>query len=192
MSIKHFSILGRFLFPAIRHLRAHAFANNYLPGACNFILKFSFIFCIFQYAKYSIAITAFLFLMMEIDTEKPVNVLDITGRVSQAVKESGIESGICLVYSLHTTCGLIVNEADDALIYDQLSLLERLVPKGAGYRHDRGDGNAHAHLRASLLGNSVVIPVEKSSPVLGTWQRILFLEMDGPRRRKIFVRTIPG
>ncbi|HNX39674.1 MAG TPA: secondary thiamine-phosphate synthase enzyme YjbQ [Methanothrix sp.] len=130
--------------------------------------------------------------MMEIDTEKPVNVLDITSRVSQAVRESGIESGICLVYSQHTTCGLIVNEADDALIYDLLSLLERLVPKGAGYRHDRGEGNAHAHLRAVILGNSVVIPIEKSSLVLGAWQKILFLEMDGPRRRKIFVRTIPG
>jgi len=130
--------------------------------------------------------------MIEIDTVKPVNVLDGTGLVEDAVRESGIESGICLVSSLHTTCGLVVNEADDALIDDLLSLLERLVPKGAGYRHDAGEGNAHAHLRAMLLGSSVVLAIDRHALVLGRWQRILFLEMDGPRRRNIWVRVIPG
>ncbi|HOV82861.1 MAG TPA: secondary thiamine-phosphate synthase enzyme YjbQ [Methanothrix sp.] len=130
--------------------------------------------------------------MIEIDTEKPVNVIDITGRVGQAVQESGVESGLALVYVMHTTCGLTVNEADGALIDDMLSLLQRLVPRGAGYRHDRGDGNAHAHLRSMLLSSSAVIPVENGEPAMGAWQRILFLEMDGPRRRKIMVRTIPA
>ena len=128
--------------------------------------------------------------MIEIETRKPVDVVDITDHVEQAMRESGVENGICLVYSLHTTTGLTVNEADGALINDILNLLQRIAPKGAGYQHDRGDGNAHAHLQATLLGNSVIIPVERRRLALGTWQRILFFELDGPRRRSIFVRIL--
>jgi len=128
--------------------------------------------------------------MIEIKTEKPEDVVDITDHVERALRESCVENGICLVYALHTTTGLTINEADDALIDDILNLLQRIAPKGAGYKHDRGDGNAHAHLRATLLGNSVLIPVERRRLTLGTWQRILFFELDGPRRRSIFVRVI--
>jgi len=128
--------------------------------------------------------------MIKIETGKSVDVVDITDHVEQTLRESNVEKGICLVYSLHTTTGLTVNEADGALINDILNLLERIAPKGAGYHHDRGDGNAHAHLRATLLGNCVIIPVEGRRLALGTWQRILFFEFDGPRRRSIFVRII--
>jgi len=128
--------------------------------------------------------------MIEIDTGKPLDVVDITDQVELTLRESGVENGICLVYSLHTTTGLTVNEADGALINDILDLLQRIAPKGAGYQHDRGDGNAHAHLQATLLGNSVIIPVEMRRLALGTWQRILFFELDGPRRRSIFVRVL--
>jgi secondary thiamine-phosphate synthase enzyme len=128
--------------------------------------------------------------MIKIETGNFVDVVDITDHVEQTLQESGIEKGICLVYTLHTTTGLTINEADGALINDILNLLERIAPKGAGYQHDRGDGNAHAHLRATLLGNSVIIPVEGRRLALGTWQRILFFELDGPRRRSIFVRVI--
>lgn len=128
--------------------------------------------------------------MIEIETAGRVDVVDITDRVSQALRESSGEAGICLVYSLHTTTGLAINEADGPLISDILNLLERIAPVRAGYQHDRGDGNAHAHLRAMILGNSVMIPVEDGRLNLGTWQRILFFELDGPRRRRIFVRFV--
>jgi len=128
--------------------------------------------------------------MIEIETCKSVDVVDITDQVERTLRERGVENGICLVYSLHTTTGLTVNEADGALINDILDLLQRIAPKGAGYQHDRGDGNAHAHLQATLLGNSVIIPVEMRRLALGTWQRILFFELDGPRRRSIFVRVL--
>jgi secondary thiamine-phosphate synthase enzyme len=128
--------------------------------------------------------------MIKIETGNFVDVVDITDHVEQTLQESGVEKGICLVHTLHTTTGLTINEADGALINDILNLLERIAPKGAGYQHDRGDGNAHAHLRATLLGNSVIIPVEGRKLALGTWQRILFFELDGPRRRSIFVRVI--
>ncbi|MCK9564866.1 MAG: secondary thiamine-phosphate synthase enzyme YjbQ [Methanothrix sp.] len=128
--------------------------------------------------------------MIEIETAKPVDVVDITDHVEQAMRESSVENGICLVYSLHTTTGLTINEADGALINDLLNLLQRIAPQGAGYQHDRGDGNAHAHLQATLLGNSLIIPVERRRLAMGVWQRILFFELDGPRRRSIFVRVL--
>lgn len=129
-------------------------------------------------------------IMMEIETSNQSEIVDITAGVERYVRESGIEDGICLVYSLHTTTALMINEADDALLNDILEFMERIVPQGAGYEHDRGEGNAHAHLRAALLGSSVVIPVDKGKLALGRWQRILFVELDGPRKRRISVRII--
>ena len=129
--------------------------------------------------------------MIEIETKKSVDVIDITTLVEEYLQNDRIENGICLVYTLHTTTGLAVNEFDEALIKDILNLLERLVPEGADYLHNRyrSDGNADAHLRATLLGNSVVIPVEQKKLILGKWQRILFFELDGPRRRSIYVKV---
>jgi secondary thiamine-phosphate synthase enzyme len=127
---------------------------------------------------------------IEIETGKPVEVVDITDHVEKTLQKSGVESGVCLVYSYHTTTGLTVNEADGALIKDILNLLQKIAPRGAGYQHDKGDGNAHAHLQATLLGSSVIIPVDRKRLALGTWQRILFFELDGPRRRSIFVRAL--
>jgi secondary thiamine-phosphate synthase enzyme len=128
--------------------------------------------------------------MMEIVTSRQIEIVDITDGIERYVNDCGREKGICLVYSLHTTTALIINEADEALLNDILKLMERIAPQAAGYQHDRGDGNAHAHLRAALLGNSVIIPVEKGGLALGTWQRILFLEMDGPRKRRLSVQII--
>jgi len=128
--------------------------------------------------------------MIEIDTHKPVEVIDITSSIERALQQSKIEDGICLVYTLHTTTGLAINESDPDLVQDILRLLSLLVPQGKGYLHDKSDGNAHAHMRSMLLGNSVVIPVEQKKLILGTWQRVLFFELDGPRRRKILVRGI--
>jgi secondary thiamine-phosphate synthase enzyme len=125
-----------------------------------------------------------------IETKKQVEVIDITSSVEKFVKDSSIENGICLVYTLHTTTGIVVNEAEPGLIQDLTRLMAALVPEGAGYLHDKTDRNAHAHLQAVLLGNSVIIPVEDERLVLGTWQKILFVELDGPRIRRVYVRPI--
>lgn len=128
--------------------------------------------------------------MIEIDTGKQVEVIDMTSYVEEAVRESNIEQGICLIYTLHTTTGIVVNEAESGLIMDMTRLMSSLAPQSAGYLHDRSDGNAHAHLQAMLLGSSAVIPVESKSLILGTWQRILFVELDGPRKRRVCVKFI--
>jgi len=128
--------------------------------------------------------------MIEFDTRKEVEVIDLTPYVEKAIKESSIEQGICLIYTLHTTTGIVVNEAEPGLIQDLTKLMASLAPQGAGYLHDRNGGNAHAHLRAMLLGSSAVIPVEGKRLILGTWQKILFVELDGPRHRRVYVKTI--
>lgn len=128
--------------------------------------------------------------MIEINTKRRVEVIDITSSIEQAAKENAIDSGICLIYSTHTTTGLVVNEAEPGLIQDILGLIGSIVPEGVGYLHDRNDGNAHAHLQSVILGNSAVIPVENNRLVLGTWQKILFLELDGPRRRRLYVKFL--
>jgi secondary thiamine-phosphate synthase enzyme len=130
--------------------------------------------------------------IIEIETDAKVDAIDITDRVKKALKECDANAGVCLVYSLHTTSGLAINEADGPLIHDVMTLFEKIAPEGAGYSHDRGDGNAHAHLRAMIMGNSVMIPVENGMPVMGTWQRVLFFEFDGPRKRRIFVQVLSG
>jgi len=130
--------------------------------------------------------------LLEIKTEKAAEVIDITRQVNEAVKESGVQDGICLVYSLHTTTGIVINEAESGLVEDLLARLASLPPPGEGYLHDRIDENAHAHLQAVLLGSSQAIPIEEGCLVMGTWQRVLFVELDGPRRRNVLLKIVPG
>ena len=128
--------------------------------------------------------------MIDIDTREQAEIIDITTSVERELTNSTVQSGICLIYTLHTTTGIAVNEAEGGLMQDIMGLMDTLVPQGVGYKHDRSDGNAHAHLRSMLIGNSAVIPIEKRKLVLGTWQRILFIEQDGPRHRRVYVKAI--
>jgi secondary thiamine-phosphate synthase enzyme len=128
--------------------------------------------------------------MIELNTRKDVEVIDVTSYIEKAVEASTIEQGICLIYTLHTTAAIVINEAESGLIHDMAKLMATLVPQGAGYLHDQSGGNAHAHLQAMILGNSAVIPVEGGRLILGTWQKILFVELDGPRQRRVCVKII--
>jgi secondary thiamine-phosphate synthase enzyme len=114
--------------------------------------------------------------------------LDITGRVAAVIPPAF--SGACLVFSQHTTAGLTVNEnADPDVTADMLSELDRLVPwRNPGFRH--GEGNSAAHLKASLCGTSLMIPVSNGRMVLGRWQAIYFCEFDGPRSRRVIVQLL--
>jgi secondary thiamine-phosphate synthase enzyme len=131
---------------------------------------------------------------IEIGTRESTELIDITVKVKEIVKSKsgGVESGICVIFTKHTTSGIIINENEAGLKRDFLALLNELIPKGRGYLHDRIDNNAHSHLRSVLLGSSVTIPIEKGDLALGTWQSIFFVECDGPRRREIYVKVIEG
>ena len=122
----------------------------------------------------------------EVHTDERVDVVDVTDAVEDAVP-ADTERGTCLVYVAHTTAGVIVNEAESGLHADLLAALERFAPSDETYRHDRIDDNADAHLRATLLGSSVTVPVEDGTLALGTWQSIQFVECDGPRTRRLRV-----
>ena len=122
---------------------------------------------------------------LNIETSRRIELIDITSEVKEEVKISGIQEGICLISTRHTTAGIIINENESGLREDILNLLDRLVPPGAGYRHDRIDNNADAHLKAVLLGASESLPIVQGKLELGTWQSIFFAEMDGPRHRTV-------
>lgn len=115
---------------------------------------------------------------------------DITGSVQSVVAESGIRRGICVVHIPHTTAGVTINEnADPSVKADILDWLERAVPRRAGYRH--AEGNSDAHIKASLMGSSLSLPVENGGLVLGIWQSIYLCEFDGARSRQVNVEVIP-
>ncbi len=116
--------------------------------------------------------------------------IDITSEVERIIGKSGISEGIANIFSTHTTTAILVNENEPNIVQDYYDLLHSLVSGGREYRHDRIDSNAASHLRAALLGPSVVVPVEDGRPALGTWQRIFLVELDGPRRRRIKIQVM--
>lgn len=126
---------------------------------------------------------------MNIQTSNHTQLIDITASLNQEVAATGIEAGVCLVYTPHTTTAIIINENESGLKEDILKLLNTMVPPDR-YAHDRIDNNARSHLQAVILGNSIDIPVEDGRLALGTWQSVFFVELDGPRRRRLTVRII--
>ncbi len=126
-----------------------------------------------------------------ISTKSRVDFPDITATVAEAVRSSGIQSGICYLFVPHTTAGITINEhADPSVVDDIEAQLEAMVPQHRNYRHL--EGNAPAHIKASLVGNSLAVPVDGGRLVLGTWQGIFFCEFDGPRQRNLLVNIIPA
>ena len=127
---------------------------------------------------------------INIKTDSRVDFQDITSKVRELVASSGIESGVCYVLVPHTTAGVTVNEhADPSVVEDIAAQLEVMVPRHSNYRHM--EGNAPAHIKASLVGNSEVLLVDGGKLVLGTWQGVFFCEFDGPRNRTVLVKIIP-
>ncbi|MCL2847852.1 MAG: secondary thiamine-phosphate synthase enzyme YjbQ [Firmicutes bacterium] len=116
---------------------------------------------------------------------------NITARVGETVRESGVKDGIAVVWCPHTTGGITVNEnADDSVRGDLLLGLDRAFPDRPEFRH--AEGNSAAHLKSSCVGVNQTIIIEKGKLLLGTWQGIYFCEFDGPRQRKFFVKVMGG
>jgi len=125
-----------------------------------------------------------------LNTTQHSQFVNITPLAIQALEESGLKSGILTVFVSHTTAGITINEnADPDVTRDLLGILDRLVPwEHPEYKH--AEGNTAAHMKASLMGNSVQIIVEKGCLQLGTWQGIYFCEFDGPRQRKVRFKVV--
>ena len=114
--------------------------------------------------------------------------IDITRKVAEIVHRSQVRQGICQVFVPHTTAGVTINEnADPDVVTDMLAALNRMVPD-LPYRH--GEGNSPAHVKSSLVGCSLTVPIMEGRLCLGTWQGIYFCEFDGPRTRNVWVQVI--
>jgi secondary thiamine-phosphate synthase enzyme len=126
---------------------------------------------------------------IQVNTPDHSVMVDITDLIVRKVQESDVRDGLCVVYVPHTTAGITINEgADPAVVEDILGALDRLVPWKGPYRHM--EGNSAAHVKASLMGNSVQIIIDGGRLALGTWERIFLCEFDGPRTRKLRIQIM--
>jgi secondary thiamine-phosphate synthase enzyme len=124
---------------------------------------------------------------INIRTQHTREVVEITEGVARIVAESGIDEGICSVYVPHATAAIVINEnADPNIGADLVDALDKLIPEGV-WRHDRIDGNGAAHIKAAILGPGETVPVNRGRLVLGTWQALMLVDLDGPRQRRIVV-----
>jgi secondary thiamine-phosphate synthase enzyme len=126
---------------------------------------------------------------IQIRTNTSFELINISSEVNDFIRKNDISNGFILVYTRHTTTALLINENESGLLKDIKNALEKLIPEGAGYQHDKIDNNVHSHLRAVLLGNSLSIPIIDGNVDLGKWQSIIFVELDGPRNRSIILQS---
>jgi secondary thiamine-phosphate synthase enzyme len=125
----------------------------------------------------------------QVRTSKQTELIDITRNVQEIVRKIGVEEGVCYVFVPHTTAAITINEnADPSVPKDLIMVLNKVIPFQDRYQHL--EGNSPAHIKASLLGCSLVILIDAGKLVLGTWQGIFFCEFDGPRDRKVYVKVM--
>jgi secondary thiamine-phosphate synthase enzyme len=124
-----------------------------------------------------------------VETRRRCELIDVTAKLSRLVSDAGIAEGLLTAQVLHTTAGLTINEnADPDVARDLLAQLERLAPARGDYAH--AEGNSDAHIKSTLVGATLAIPVAQGKLALGTWQGVYLCEFDGPRTRKINVRVM--
>lgn len=128
--------------------------------------------------------------IVKVRTSRRAELLEVTGRVAEVVARSGVQSGVVVVQSLHTTAALTLNEnADPDVKHDLLAKLEEMVPRDeAYYRH--AEGNSDSHLKTSFFGPSLTVLVDGGRLVLGRWQGVYLCEFDGPRERRLAVQVL--
>ncbi len=124
-----------------------------------------------------------------VSTQERYQLVDVTAEVEEIVGESGIESGLCLVFVPHSTAAIILTENEEGLKKDWLAVLKKLV-SGLDFLHDRIDDNADSHILSGLLGQGKVLPIEDGELIRGTWQKIFLVELDGPKNRRVTVKLL--
>lgn len=126
---------------------------------------------------------------ISIRTDKRVEMIDITQKISDIVSKSQINSGLCIIFVPHTTAGITINENADPDVTDDIIMeINKMVPSKDNYMHI--EGNSAAHIKASLFGFSVQLLIENNRLMLGTWQGVYFCEFDGPRTRQVHVKIL--
>ena len=124
-----------------------------------------------------------------VSTPRRQCMIDVTREIDAIVRASDVGDGACLVFVPHTTAGVTINEnADPDVTADMEKVFTELVPAGAGYAH--AEGNSDSHVKSTLVGPSLLVPVEEGRLLLGTWQGVYFCEFDGPRQRRCMVKMM--
>ncbi len=130
-----------------------------------------------------------MFTKLNVRTNSKTEFIDITSDIQNAVKDSGVKSGICQIFVQHTTAGVTINEnADPSVVRDILMELNKVIPFEDGYHHM--EGNSAAHIKSSIMGPSLSVIIDDGRLQLGTWQGIYFCEFDGSRSRRVWVKII--
>lgn len=128
-----------------------------------------------------------MFKKIEIQTRNKVDLIDITDRIQDAIREKQISEGVCFVYCPHTTAGIVLNENWDADVEKDLAMvLKKIIPDDLPYRH--GEGNSPAHIKSVLVGSDHFIFVQNGQLQMGRWQGVFLAEFDGPRHRTVWVK----
>jgi len=131
---------------------------------------------------------------LHFDTKGEVEIVDITDKVNSKLRESSIKDGIVTIFVPGSTGAVTTIEYEPGLLQDLPAALERLFPKGIDYAHELRwhDGNGHSHIRASFLGPSLTVPFRNNKMLLGTWQQVVFVELDNKRRSRRIILQIVG
>jgi secondary thiamine-phosphate synthase enzyme len=130
---------------------------------------------------------------LSVQSRERTEFIKLDAEIAKIVADSGLRDGLCHVYVLHTTAGVMINEgADPSVVHDIGAKLAELAPREGRYAHADAERNADSHIKAALVGSSVSVPVRDGAPVLGTWQSIFLCEFDGPRRRQVTISVIGG
>jgi len=124
-------------------------------------------------------------------TKKQQEFVRITDEVAAIVKASGVVDGIALVSAMHITSGVYVNDWEDGLIHDFQVWLEKLAPAGLPYKHHQtGEDNADAHLKRTIMGHQVLLPITDGKLDLGPWEQVFYAEFDGERKKRVVVKVL--
>ncbi len=125
------------------------------------------------------------------NTEKRYQFVHITGQVQEAVKESGVKEGLCLINPMHITASVFINDNESGLHRDYMEWLEKLAPYSRdGYYHNVGEDNGDAHLKRQIMGREVVVAITNGALDLGTWEAIFYGEFDGKRKKRVLIKII--
>jgi secondary thiamine-phosphate synthase enzyme len=130
---------------------------------------------------------------LNLNTKGEIDIIDITEKIEGILKKSKLKNGIVNISSMGSTSAITTCEDEQALLLDLKDVIEKLIPRHKGYRHDKtlDNGNAHSHLRSSIIGSTLSVPFANGELKLGTWQQVIFIELDNrPRQRRIALQLL--
>jgi len=126
---------------------------------------------------------------INLKTDQEKQVVDLTDRLNQELKNQDKEKGLCFIFALHTTCCLTTADLDPGTDQDYLKAIEKMFPKG-NYQHPHDPSHVGDHIMSSITGPSVLLPFKNKQLQLGTWQRVVLIELNGPRQRSLIIKTL--